>query len=113
MRKAKTDGQVILVDRLEPQLGRAADAHRGVLVQRLVALEQAFRFQQADQLGVPGQPLREVLGHAMDITRAEGDDDGRPAAGVRSPWRATGPGSAHNGRGDGPHRAPRRPRFRR
>ncbi len=46
VRETQAGLEVVLVDRLEPELRRAADAHRGVLVQRLVALEDALGLDQ-------------------------------------------------------------------
>ena len=51
VREAQAQLQILLVVGLEPKLGRAADAHGGVFVQRLVAPENAFGLQPPAQLG--------------------------------------------------------------
>ena len=73
--KAQAELEVGLVDRLKPQLRRATDPHRRVLVQRFVPLENALRLDQRLQLRVPDEALREMLRDAVDISRAERDDE--------------------------------------
>ena len=74
---AKPDefGKCFLRSRLDPELRRAADAHRGVFRERLVKLDLALRPDDLLQLFRDDQFSRELGQLLVDVAGAEADDD--------------------------------------